>query len=139
MMQIYKRILVTIDCSTADQVVIDHVSKLAEQNKSMVFLLHVVHAHTLDQNRILREQAETVLQSHAETLNALGIETSILIRSGEPEEEILSEIESQDFDLVTMATHGHSLLSSFVLGSVSRSLKSRISIPLLLISQTSRP
>lgn len=137
-MQIYKNILVTIDCSSVDQSVIDHVSKLAIQNKSHVSLLHVVHAHTLDQDRVLRETAESTLADYAKTLTALGIKTSTLIHRGEPEDEITSVIETGDFDLVAMATHGHSLLSSLLFGSVSRSLKRRVTVPLLLISQTLR-
>jgi nucleotide-binding universal stress UspA family protein len=32
-----------------------------------------------------------------------------------------------------MATHGHSFIGDFLFGSVSRSLKHKISIPLLLL------
>jgi universal stress protein A len=137
-MQLYKHILVTIDCSSVDSVVIDHIAKLALMNASDVTLLHVVHAHTLDQSRFLRELAEEKLQSYASKLNAQGTRTSVIIRSGEPEIEILAEIESSDFDLIAMATHGHSLLSSFIYGSVSRQLKQKTTIPMLLIGQPPR-
>jgi universal stress protein A len=66
-------------------------------------------------------------------LQAQGIETHIVIRSGEPDTEILEEIEGKDYDLVAMATHGHSFIGDVLFGSVSRTLKHRISIPLLLI------
>ena len=132
-MQVYKKILVAMDCSSVDDAIIDHVSALALQNKAEVYLLHVVHSHTLDQERALREAAEASLKSHYETLQAQGIDARILIRSGEPDTEILKEIEGKDYDLVAMATHGHSFIGDILFGSVSRTLKHRISTPLLLM------
>ena len=132
-MQVYKKILVAMDCSSVDDAIVEHVSALALQNNAEVYLLHVVHSHTLDQERALREAAEASLKSHRETLQARGIDSHVLIRSGEPDEEILKEIEGEDYDLVAMATHGHSFLGDILFGSVSRTLKHKISTPLLLI------
>jgi universal stress protein A len=132
-MQVYKKILVAMDCSSVDDAIIEHVSALALQNNAQVYLLHVVHSHTLDQDRALRELAEATLKSRCEILQARGIEARIVIRKGEPDTEILEEIEGKDYDLVAMATHGHSFIGDILFGSVSRTLKHRISIPLLLI------
>ena len=132
-MQVYKKILVAMDCSSVDDAIIEHVSALALQNKAQVFLIHVVHSHTLDQDRVLHAQAKACLKSRCKTLQAQGIEPHIVIRSGEPDKELLKEIEGKDYDLVAMATHGHSFVGDFLLGSVSRTLKHKISIPLLLI------
>jgi nucleotide-binding universal stress UspA family protein len=132
-MQVYKKILVAMDCSSVDDAIMEHVSALALQNSAQVYLLHVVHSHTLDQDRALRELAEASLKSRYEILQARGIEARIVIRSGEPETEILEEIEAKDYDLVAMATHGRSFMGDILFGSVSRTLKNRINIPLLLI------
>ena len=132
-MQVYKKILVAMDCSSIDDAIIEHVSALALQNNAKVYLIHVVHSHTIDQDRALRETAETSLKSSREILQARGIETRVVIRSGEPDNEILEEIEEKDYDLVAMATHGHTFIGDILFGSVSRTLKHRISIPLLLI------
>lgn len=132
-MQVYNKILVTIDCSPVDDAIVDHVSVLALQNSAHVYLLHVVHSHTLDQDRILRMKAQEALNTQHEKLLAKQIEASIIIKSGEPEREIIKEIESGQYDLVAMATHGHTFLGDLLFGSVSRSLKHRISTPLLLI------
>ncbi|MGB7511876.1 MAG: universal stress protein, partial [Pelodictyon phaeoclathratiforme] len=59
----------------------------------------------------------------------------VVIRSGEPEQEILREIDERHYDLVAMAAHGHSLPERILFGSVSRTLRQSISIPLLLIKQ----
>jgi universal stress protein A len=132
-MQVYRKILVTIDFSSVDRVALDHVAKLALLSKSEVCLLHVIHAHTLDQSRVLLESAEKALAGYSEELKNRGIDVSVLIRSGEPEDEIVSEIKSDGYDLMVMATHGHSLLSSLVLGSVSKSIKGRVRIPILIL------
>lgn len=132
-MQVYKKILVAMDCTPVDDVIIEHVTALAIQNQAQVFLLHVVHSHTLDQDRELRKSAEMTLESCRNKLRDKGIDTTVVIRSGEPDEEILEEIDGKDYDLVAMATHGHSFIGDILFGSVSRTLKHKISLPLLLI------
>lgn len=136
-MQVYRKILVTVDCSSVDDRVIEHVAGLALQNKAEVNLLHVVHSHTLDQHRVLHEKASEFLTAHCDTLCKRGIEAHVLIKSGEPDEEILKVIVGSDYDLVAMATHGHSFLGDALFGSVSRTLKHKISVPLLLIGPLS--
>ena len=137
-MQVYKKILVAIDCSPVDEAIVEHVSALARQNSAEVYLLHVVHSHTLDQERVLREKCEVTLNAYRETLRAQGIAAFNLIRSGEPDDEILKEIESKDYDLVAMATHGHTFIGDLLFGSVSRKLKHKINIPLLLLKADRR-
>jgi nucleotide-binding universal stress UspA family protein len=132
-MQMYKKILVAMDCSPVDDAIIEHISALAIQNEAQVYLIHVVHSHTLDQDRALRETTEACLKSRLEQLQAQGIEAHSVIRSGEPDVEILREIQDKDYDLVAMATHGHSFVGDLLFGSVSRTLKHKISTPLLLI------
>jgi len=132
-MQVYKKILVTMDCSAVDDLIIEQVTALALQNRAEVSLLHVVHSHTLDQDRVLREDAETTLAARRDMLRSQGIEVRIVIRSGEPDDEILKEIEENDYSLVAMATHGHSFIGDILFGSVSRTLKHKISVPLLLV------
>ncbi len=132
-MQLYKKILVTIDCSPVDEAIIEHVSSLAIQNGAKVYLLHVVHSHTLDQRRVLREKAELCLDSYRDKLKSQGIDVYIVLRDGEPDEQILDEIENKDYDLVAMATHGHRFIGDLLFGSVSKSLKHKITIPLLLL------
>ena len=67
-------------------------------------------------------------------MQAEGIDVRSIIKSGEPEEEIIREIETGDYDLVAMATHGHTFIGDILFGSVSDSLKHKISIPLLLLN-----
>ena len=132
-MQVYKNILVTIDCSPVDDAIVKHVALLAVQNRAKVCLLHVIHAHTIDQRRVLREQAEACLEKHCGKLRALNIETRSTMPVGEPGEQVLQEIANGGYDLVAMAVHGHKFPGDFLFGSVSEILKHKISIPLLLL------
>lgn len=132
-MAVYASILTTIDCSPVDEAILEQVEALARQNGAQVTLLHVVHSHTRDQDRVLREKAEAHLDGHVERLRARGVEARARLRTGEPEEEILAEIDAGNYDLVAMATHGHGFLGDLLFGSVSRTLKHRLRLPLLLV------
>jgi len=132
-MKVYREILVAIDCSPVDDPLVEQVSALALQLGAKLHLLHVVHSHTLDQERFLREEASLILDRYKKKIETEGIEVDVVIRSGEPEQEILSEIEEKSYDLVAMASHGHSLPERMLFGSVSRAIRQNISIPLLLI------
>jgi universal stress protein A len=129
----YKKILVTIDCSTVDDVIVDHVAELAEIHESSVFLIHAIHAHTRDEDQALNNRAREHLERHATTLAKRGIEAQIIVRNGEPYPVISAEVASGQYDLVAMATHGHGAIGDFLYGSVSDKLKHAIEIPLLLI------
>ncbi len=133
-MPCYKKILVAIDCSPVDDTVIEHLMALAVPLGATLHLLHVVHSHTRDQERYLREQAVTTLEGYRATLRAAGIATEVLIRSGEPEHEIPKEVEEHGYDLLAMAIHGHNLPCRILFGSVSRSIRQKITIPLLLVT-----
>ena len=132
-MQIYKKILVTLDCSEVEGPIIAHVSALAQQNNAQVVLLRVIHAHTIDQDRALRDKAATAMEASLAELLAQGVPASSIIKNGEPEAEIIKEIEIGGYDLVAMATHGHTFIGDLLFGSVSDSLKHSINIPLLLL------
>ena len=137
-MQCYRNILVALDCSPVDNAVIEQVLALALQFGATVHLLHVIHSHTLDQERILRQQALVMLDDYTAIMQSAGIDSRVIIRSGEPENEILNEIEANSYDLLAMATHGHNFFGRLLLGSVSRSLRQKITIPLLLIPTQNR-
>jgi nucleotide-binding universal stress UspA family protein len=132
-MKVYKQILVAIDCSPVDDALVEQVSALALQLGATMHLLHVIHSHTLDQERFLREESTMILDRYRKKLQGEGIDVQVVIRSGEPEQEILHEIGEKSYDLVAMAAHGHNLPERILFGSVSRILRQNISIPLLLI------
>ncbi|TFG63195.1 MAG: universal stress protein [Spirochaetales bacterium] len=129
----YKKILLLIDCSDVDDVILKHVTKLAKFHKASVSLFHVVHAHTLDQRRILQAKAEICLSRSRKALADEGVGADYSLAEGEPSEQILQKLSEAEFDLVALATHGHRFFGDFVLGSVSKMLKHNCDVPILLI------
>ena len=132
-MGLYKNILVTLDCSNVDNIIIEHVSKLASTLGSKVYLFHVVHSHTLDEDSYLLEKTRKGMAVHEAFLRKFGIEVFQIIKSGEPDKMVLEEIETGNYDLLAMATHGHKAIMDFILGSVSKSVKHKTTIPVLMI------
>lgn len=73
----------------------------------------------------LREQADCLYDD--------GYSVTVVIRTGDPAEEIIDFVLHGDIDLVAMATHGRTGLSRLVMGSVATEVLRRVTIPVLLI------
>ena len=129
----YHRILVLLDCSEVDDAIVCHIKDLARSEEASVVLVHVVHSHTLDQDRVLREKALSCMTQRKSELQDAGVSSETLILSGEPEIELVKEIETGTYDLVALATHGHKVFADILFGSVSDHLKHRVEVPILLV------
>jgi nucleotide-binding universal stress UspA family protein len=136
----YRHLLVPLENSPADEVVLRHVEKLARALGSKISLIHVAHGHVarnqkqlnLAPSQEMREGREYVARRRAE-LEKAGLETTAHLSSGEPSDEILTYAARIRCDLIVMATHGHRFLADLVLGSVSDGVRHRTDIPVLLI------
>jgi len=136
----YSHILVPLENSPADDTVVAHVAKLAQKSGGRVSLIHVADgyvARNYDQLKLApsQEMLEDVeyLKKRESELQSLNIVTSAHLAWGEPADEIIKFAEDMNCDLIAMATHGHGLVADFVLGSVTRSVRHRTNIPVLLI------
>ncbi len=129
----YENILLLMDCSPVDEAILDHVVELAKIHKSRVHLFHVVHAHTLDQQRIMVERAEECLSRAQARIEREHIPVTSSFSEGEPSEVVLMKACEFDCDLVALATHGHKGISDALLGSVSQKLKHDCDKPILLL------
>jgi nucleotide-binding universal stress UspA family protein len=61
------------------------------------------------------------------------ITDEIIVKVGNPVEEILKQVKSNDFDLVIMGAHGHGVISDAMIGGVSRRVLRRCKKPVMLI------
>lgn len=129
----YEKILLLMDCSPVDEAILNHVLQLAKIHKSKVHLFHVVHAHTLDQQRVMIAQTEECLSRAQAVFEKEHIAASSSFSEGEPSELVMAKVTGSDFDLVALATHGHKGISDVVLGSVSRMLKHNCDKPILML------
>ncbi len=130
----YKNILLLLDCSSVDKKIIVHVADLASILHSHVHLFHVVHAHTLDQERVLSAKAEQSISEALQYFKEKGINSDFSIGEGEPSAEVLKIATEERWDLIALATHGHKAFGDFIYGSVSNTLKHKSGKPLLFIN-----
>ncbi|HEX6292018.1 MAG TPA: universal stress protein [Herpetosiphonaceae bacterium] len=98
---------------------------------------HPIYDNQRDES--LRAGLEAELQPDVQRLRAAGFQVSVMIRFGDPAEEIIDVTEQHKMDVVAMATHGRTGLRRLVLGSVAEQVVSKLTIPVLLISPFARP
>ncbi|MBA2688856.1 MAG: universal stress protein [Gemmatimonadaceae bacterium] len=136
----YKRILVTLENSSYDDVIVAHVRKLAKLCGSSLVLIHVADgwaARNVSQLK-LRESEEMqqdrgYLEKIAASLESDGIDTEPLLASGEPADEIAAAADREGCDLIAMTTHGHKFLNDMLRGSVANKVRHNSMIPVLLV------
>lgn len=129
----YKNILLLLDCSPVDRVIVNHIKELAKYHKSRVHLFHVVHAHTLDQERVMTTELKECFSEVLSVFEKEKINVDYSSVEGEPAEEVLKKATEPVWDLIALATHGHKAFGDFIYGSVSDMLKHKSDKPILLI------
>ncbi|HUD82613.1 MAG TPA: universal stress protein [Candidatus Saccharimonadales bacterium] len=135
----YKKILVALENSRADQALIPHVMEFARQFKAELFLVHVADgwvARNFDK-MLLAESEEMkedrrYLERVAEDLRKKGARVSIHLALGDPPEEILKTSTREHCDLIAMTMHGHRFLADLVLGSTIHHVRHKSRVPIFL-------
>jgi len=61
------------------------------------------------------------------------ITDKIMVKIGNPVDEIVQEVENKSYDMVVMGAHGHGALAGALMGSVSRRVVRRCKIPVLVV------
>ncbi len=136
----YKRILVPLEHSPADQTILRHVTDLAKLSGAEVILLHVADgwaARNMEQLN-LKESEEmkedrAYLEQVARELRQAGLEVDAVLAAGDPAKEIAAAAEREQVDLIALATHGHRLLDDVVRGSTATALRHTTRIPILMV------
>lgn len=134
----YKKILVTLETTPTDRIIIDHVKDLAKAMHSRVVLLHVADgwaARTYGPDAVSTEVTEdrNYLARVREEFTAAGLEAEAELAYGQPGREILRWIGDKGCDLVAMSTHGHRFIGDLFLGSTSRDVRHGSNVPVLLL------
>src|SRR2546425_9975603 len=136
----YKKILVPLENSKADGTILKHIEALARIHGSDLLLTHVADgwvARNYDP-LVLRESEEmktdrAYLEQVCAELRKKGFQADFYLARGEPADEIIRLVRDQHVDLVAMSTHGHGFLKDVFLGSVSRSVRHSVNVPVLLL------
>lgn len=142
----YKRILVAVEHSTADDTILEHIRPLARMCGARLLLVHVADgwaARAYDELK-LRESPEiqedrAYLESLRAGLAGEGFSVDTQLAMGEPAAEIIRLAGSEDVDLVAMATHGHRLLKDLVLGATVDRVRHAVKVPVLLLKAKGQP
>ena len=136
----YRRILVPLEHSPADETILTHVRALARDMGSALVLIHVADGWVARHIRELqlRESEEmrddrVYLEQLCARLTAEGFDADAVLAGGDPATEIAAAAEREGCDLIAMATHGHRLLGDVVRGSTATALRHATRIPILMV------
>lgn len=95
--------------------------------------------YTDDEWNTYHQKFEVELKHLAEALRAEGYRVHTLVRVGEPVAQIVAAVEKGNYDLLAMATRGHTGWMRLLFGSVAESLLQRVTIPMLLMRPIPAP
>jgi len=136
----YRRILVALENSKADESLLPHITQLATIHRSELLLVHVADgwvARNYDQLQ-LRDSQEmkddrAYLERVAKDLRAAGLQVVTHLALGDPPQEILNTAREEHCELIALTTHGHRLLKDILLGSTIDKVRHQSEIPLLIV------
>lgn len=153
-----KKILYTTDLSQNARHAFSYAASLANRYDAGVTILHVLEdiSPTTDSlvmniigkekwNELRGRNEQEVLDTiksrltkfcddvQAELPSCPFITDSIMVKIGNPVDEILLEIEDNSYDMVVMGAHGHGALAGALMGSVSRRVVRRCKTPVMVI------
>ena len=136
----YKKILIALDNSPADESILPHVTELAAHFGSEILLLHVADgfaARAFDQLKLAESEEmkadRAYLEKVAGDFRAKKISVTTKLAMGNPPTEIVKTAEAEQCDLIAMAGHGHRLVGDIIHGSTITEVRHNTSIPLLVV------
>jgi nucleotide-binding universal stress UspA family protein len=136
----YRKILVALENSVADQSLLPHVTELAKRLGSELLLVHVADgwaARNYEQLKLTESDEmkmdRAYLADVAARLEKAGLKVSTQLALGDPPKEILKTAENENCDLIAMTSHGHRLIGDLLFGSTIHEVRHRTSIPILLV------
>jgi len=133
----YNKILLTLDATPTDRVIIEHIKALAKEMHSHVVLLHVadgwaarIHGADAVSPEVTEDTA--YLRAVAGRVSICGYPGRSRAGLRDPGEQIVEWVRSKSCDLVAMSTHGTALWEiSF--RSASRRVRHSVTVPVLLL------
>jgi nucleotide-binding universal stress UspA family protein len=137
----YQRILVPVEHTPYDEVILEHVRKLARTcNAGSIVVIHVADgwaARSINELD-LRESEEMksdreYIEAIADSLENDGFEAEAILAGGDPAKEIAACAQRESCDLIAMATHGHHGIADVIHGSVASELRHITMVPVLMV------
>lgn len=136
----YRKILVPLENTTADQTILHHIRPLARMTGATLLLVHVADgwvARNYDKLNLVEgdeiRQDRSYLEKRTKELRAEGFEVEHHLAMGEPADEIIKIAIENKVDLIAMSTHGHRFLSDLIYGSTANKVRHLVDVPVLLL------
>jgi nucleotide-binding universal stress UspA family protein len=138
---VFRNILVAVDDSPEARAALEEAIALARNEGARLTLINVATQPRFrysgplyvpyPSEHDLERGARNVLE-RAEALVPEDLAVTGIARVGDPASEIVARAEEGGHDLVVMGSHGRGRLASLLLGSVSRAVVARSSVPVLV-------
>ena len=135
----YQHILITLENSATDQVILDHVRPLLTLTGAKVLLLHVADgwaARHFNQLKLAESEEMKADRAYLELiaggLRTEGFAVATELALGDPPAEIIKVAERGHCDLIAMAGHGHRFLGDLFHGSTITQVRHHTTIPILV-------
>jgi manganese transport protein len=136
----FKKILVALDHSKADEFLLPYVKDLAKLTGAEIMLLHVSTGWAaqwqenlnLSDSKEIKEDREFLEKVGAE-LRQQDLKVSVRHASGDPSRAILKISAAEHCDLIAMTAHGHRLISDVIHGTTITKVRHETNIPIFLV------
>ena len=136
----YQHILIPLENSATDQVILDHIKPLVTLTGAKLLLLHVAAgwvARNFNQLKLAESEEmksdREYLENVARRLRGDGFSVETMLALGDPPAEIIKVAEGEHCDLIAMGSHGHRLLGDIFHGSTITEVLHKTLIPVLLV------
>ena len=140
----YKKILVPLDMSKQAEMILPHVEELATKLESEVLFLVIIEPggqkpSTMEAQFYIdafdrdMKEAKDYLSGVQGSAKQMGIKCSGFVEYGSPVKSIIRVTESEDIDLVAMASHARSGIAGAFSGGVAAGVLQGIRKPIMVI------
>lgn len=148
-MQVVNKILCPVDFSEYSRLALRYAVALAKDNDAKLLIYHSVPDLTpamsyLEGNYLMTvhdamtTNANTRLDEYVSKSIPPDVSVIKMVGEGNPAESIVELCKQQEIDLVIMGTHGLTGYERFLMGSVTNRVLHKCSVPVLVVSKTSR-
>lgn len=136
----FKKILIALDHSKSDAVLLPRVKELCRLTHAKILLLHVSTGWKASWQRDLNltdsqemEEDREYLQEVENNLRREGFDVESRHSTGSAASVIVKTAREENCDLIAMATHGHRWLSDLLHGTTIGKVRHETEIPIFLV------
>jgi nucleotide-binding universal stress UspA family protein len=153
-----KKILYPTDMSETSNHAFGYAASLANRYDALITIIHVIKdvvpssenlvtnviGNSRWQELLSRKKSEVVEkirrrleiyceETKAELSSCPFLMDEVIVKIGNPIEEIIKEVDQKDYDMIIMGAHGHGAIAGAVMGSVSRRVVRRSTTPVMVV------